>query len=540
MDNKLRLVALGLDSLPPGLTKTLAATGVMPFINELMEKGSFGPLNSVVPSNTGSGWNSAWTGQPPERHGFFGFYHYDYEDDIIRMSTSDRLKEPTLWQMLNAHGLRTLIINSPMQYPVSKLDGVMISGFIAPSIKARSVYPPSFREKLASEIPDYIFDVPWEKYKVDDKTFESNINCVIKVFHQRVKVSRLAAETAPWDVMVVVFKSIDNMLHFTWDYLSRDCPDQKRHKLTLEAFRVLDDSCRELAAMAGYPDANILVLSDHGHGPIKGHLYVNRLLAQWGFLVPQSKLNRTLHKYITSLRKRIKADKLSKKLSSNIGVRLKAEWAKTQAVMINQGIIYLNVKGRQPMGVVPPEQYEQVRNNIADHLLSLRDDAGGAALIDKVVCPVEAGPGPSSASGPIIPDIVMQPTNGVVLRTGGLSPKSRRVGLQAWQPGCIDNLQGTHYFKGIVLGAGPSFSRGASVEGDLFDITPTIMAACGLPVPQGLIGKPITKLLNSQIKVEYSHEQVRLAESEDPPPAPCSAEDEEVIRRRLENLGYLD
>ena len=44
--NTTRTVVLGLDSLPPGLVSDLAESGVMPFVNELIGNGSFGPLRS--------------------------------------------------------------------------------------------------------------------------------------------------------------------------------------------------------------------------------------------------------------------------------------------------------------------------------------------------------------------------------------------------------------------------------------------------------------------------------------------------------------
>ena len=530
-----RLVVLGLDSLPPGLTRDLAKSGVMPFINELMEKGSFGTLHSVTPSNTGSGWNSAWTGLPPTQHGYFGFYHYDPQDDIIRVSTSDRLKVPTLWQMLNGYGLKTLVINSPMQYPATKLDGVMVSGFMAPSIQAPCAYPPSFHEKLKREIPDYIFDVPWDKHNDDDRTFEANIAAVIKVFNQRVAITKLAAGWTSWDVLIIVFKSVDNMLHYTWDYIANEHSNHKRRQLTLNAFRILDDACRKIALMAGYPDANILVCSDHGHGPIKGQLFINRLLAQWGLLTPQSRLNKALTKHIISIRKRIRIGKFRKKLSTHISARLKVKWNKSRAIVIQGSCIYLNVKGRQPQGIISPQQYERVRRDIANRLRLLKDETTGATLIEKLDCPVEATPKPIPLHEPAIPDIIFQPVSGVVIKK-----VTTREG-PIYQPGHYDNNhQGSHTPEGIILGAGPNFARAASVEGNLYDVAPTALAACGLPIPHGLVGKPIAALLNHKVKIKYDTKKAAPATSESPSLQAYSSEEEEIIRQRLTNLGYLD
>lgn len=535
MDNKPRLVVLGLDSLPPGLTKTLAETGVMPFINELMEKGSFGALESVVPAHTGSGWNSAWTGQPPVRHGYFGFYYYDQEDDIMRLCTSDHLSLPTIWQMLNTHRLRAIVINSPMQYPATKLDGIMVSGFMAPSFNKSSVYPPSFYEKMASDIPDYVFDVPWEKHQTDDDTFEKNIASVIKVFNQRVKVARLAAESGSWDVLMVVFKSIDNMLHYTWNYVQEDSPSTKRRELSLKAFKVLDAACRELSMMAGYPDVNVLVFSDHGHGPIKHNLYVNRLLAQWGYLVPKSKFSRRLDKYIASINKRFKTGKIHKKPHSHVGTRLRIQWNKSKAAMVHHGVIYLNVKGRQPEGIVTPEEYQSVREDISARLMSLKTGNNGTPLIQKIECPQEASPLPPRAGETVVADFLFEPSDGILLRNTVAKCKG-----PAFKPYTEGNRQGCHRLDGIVLGSGPAFGNGAEIEGNLYDIAPTIMAVCGLPIPRGLVGRPIASLLNPEINIEYDTKEATPSVSARSAEESFSVDEERIVRDRLENLGYLD
>lgn len=527
-----RLVILGLDSLPPDLVMNLAQNGTMPFIAKLISKGSFGPLRSVIPACTGSGWNSAWTGRTPAGHGYFGFSHYDFADDTIRLSTSDRLSATTLWEMFNMNGLRTIVINSPMQFPATKVDGVMVSGFMTPSAKTRCTFPESFRSKLLEEMPDYYFDVPWEKHKNDDATFETNVAYVFDVFNQRVRAARLAATCGPFDMLLVVFKSIDNMLHYTWDYVSDSSGHPRRHELTLQAFSRLDEACRELAILAGYPETNILLCSDHGHCPVKGHLYINRLLADCGFLRLHSKLERFANKLVTSYRKRFSTDCIRKKPSLDVGTRIQIDWHKSMAAMIGS-TIYLNVKGRQPNGVVSLEQYHKVRDDIVSKLNSVKDDAGNR-LIQKVECPPEASPEPVPPYQPTIPDILIEPIDGVLLK--GTTRKG-----PVWHPGCLDYLQGCHSVNGFVLGAGPAFAEGNSVEGDLYDIAPTALAACGLGIPHGLEGKPITAMLAVQEQIKYEKTKDIETKAEETPPEDVYNPDEEKhITQQLRDLGYLD
>jgi predicted AlkP superfamily phosphohydrolase/phosphomutase len=529
---KNKLLILGLDSLPPQLTRQLAQNGTMPFINELLEKGSFGALRSIIPANTGGAWNSAWTGLKPESHGFFGFYHYDFEDDTIRISTSDRLKQPLLWDVLNQAGYKTLVINSPMQFPATPLDGVMVSGFMTPSGDAPGTWPREFQQVINREIPDYNFDVRWQKNSGDDATFETNIAAVIAAFEQRVQASRLAAATGDWDSLIIVFKSIDNMLHYTWEYLSDDCPLPHRRELTLEAFRSLDKACRALAELAGYPNTNILVCSDHGHGSIKGHLYINRWLAEQGHLIPQKKTGRFFSKLRTSFRKRIGIDQKKKKPSAYIGRRFTVEWEQSQAIMISSGVLYLNVQDRQPHGTIKPQDYEALRNKIAQELEQLTDEQGNKQ-IQKVFCPPEANAKILKPGEPAIPDILFEPADGVVLRS------STNVG-PVWFRGHPDNLQGCHRLDGMVLGAGPAFSTGKTITANLYDIAPTALAACELPIPQGLTGQAIEDILADDIKIVIT-DQTDAANQIASAKAKVYNKDEEAeITQRLADLGYLE
>lgn len=538
MKNDRRLVILGLDSLPPELVSNLAESGVMPFLNELIEKGSFGTLRSVTPAHTASGWNSAWTGQLPEVHKFFMFNNYHPQDDSVRLATSVNLKIPAIWEMLNSHGYKTIVINSPMQYPVTELDGIMVSGFMAPSLQSSSVYPPSFKEKLTREIPDYIFDVPWDIHHDDDNTFERNIAAVLKIFKQRIQVTKLAASCGPWDAMIVVFKSIDNMLHYTWDYITDEKADPKRRKKSLEALRALDDSCRQIAVMAGYPDINILLFSDHGHCSIDSNFYPNDLLKQWGYLVPLTKFEKSLNKFVNSFRKRLKLGG-ERNVPKKISERMKIKWNKSKAALImggTNGVIFLNVKGRQPQGVVEPQDYQALRKEIADRFAALKNESTGTRLIVDIICPKLATPYPLPPGEIAIPDIIFGLDEGIHARH-----QFRKTKGPAFQPGRVGSKQGGHKVDGFILGAGQDFAKGNSLDANIYDIAPTVLAAYGLPVPRGLKGKPITQMLASKEKMKFEEkDRIKAVKSKTSSIEAYSKEEEELVQQRLANLGYLD
>ena len=106
--------------------------------------------------------------------------------------------------------------------------------------------------------------------------------------------------------------------------------------------------------------------------------------------------------------------------------------------------------------------------------------------------------------------------------------------------------------EGIVLGAGPAFAPGNSVCGNLVDIAPTAMAACGLAIPPGLTGKAIANLLHTDMRVKTEEDDAVSGRGSDDSrqertslPAPpeegvYNKEEEAEITKRLADLGYLE
>ena len=161
-------------------------------------------------------------------------------------------------------------------------------------------------------------------------------------------------------------------------------------------------------------------------------------------------------------------------------------------------------------------------------------------MIKNVVCPEQASSDYVSASQATIPDIVFEPADGVVLRSGLTGKSGNTSDILSWRPGRIDNLQGTHLQEGMILGAGPVFSKGSIPDSNLYDIAPTVMAACGLGVPLNLVGKPIAEMLDPNVQVKYDTDIPEVKRNIENQSDAYSCDDEEEIGRRLRDLGYID
>ena len=94
--------------------------------------------------------------------------------------------------------------------------------------------------------------------------------------------------------------------------------------------------------------------------------------------------------------------------------------------------------------------------------------------------------------------------------------------------------------EGLFLAWGPDFSPQGRLDGTrIIDLAPTILHLMGLPVPEDVDGRALTKLLSpgseaAQRPVEFRAAEGQIAEST------YAAGEEKEIADRLAALGYLE
>lgn len=125
---KKRLFILSLDGVPYSFLQEGISAGRFSNIDRL---GEMVEIKSVFPPVSSVAWATFATGVNPANHGIFGFIDRDPATMIKRIPTSRDLVSPTIWQMLNDAGRRTIAMNVPLTYPPREVNGVMISGFLA-------------------------------------------------------------------------------------------------------------------------------------------------------------------------------------------------------------------------------------------------------------------------------------------------------------------------------------------------------------------------------------------------------------------------
>ncbi len=103
---------------------------------------------------------------------------------------------------------------------------------------------------------------------------------------------------------------------------------------------------------------------------------------------------------------------------------------------------------------------------------------------------------------------------------------------------------GDHRDQGIFMAMGPHLIPPTEVkELEIIDLAPTVLYLLGLPIPSEMDGQVLTQLFTEEYlasrPIRYEHEDSLQAD-----PAELqrnySADEEAVIRARLQGLGYIE
>ena len=171
MNSKKRNVIIGLDGVPFELLRDLADAGVMPNVGKMIVSGTFRKMSSSIPEVSSVAWSSIITGANPAEHGIFGFT--DLPDNTYRLSfpNFNNLKVTPFWEKNS--NFKHILLNIPSTYPARKVNGVLISGFVALDME-KAVYPDDLIPNL-TEI-DYRIDVDSEKAHKSLELFIKDLN----------------------------------------------------------------------------------------------------------------------------------------------------------------------------------------------------------------------------------------------------------------------------------------------------------------------------------------------------------------------------
>jgi predicted AlkP superfamily phosphohydrolase/phosphomutase len=207
------------------------------------------------------------------------------------------------------------------------------------------------------------------------------------------------------------------------------------------------------------------------------------------------------------------------------------DWTTTKAFCRSAfGGIYLNVVGVHPHGVVQPDEYHALREEIVRKLKSLRDPDTGQVIGGNLFLKEDVYSGPLAANGP---DIIYLPMERTYL-PANLGFCSRRYIMQNLF------LPGNHHLNGVLIAAGKFIETAVPIKcASLMDLAPTIIYLLGGQIPRDIDGRVLQEIITADFHRTNAIQFIDSADDKAEPSDGLSAADRQNIITKLEELGYL-
>jgi predicted AlkP superfamily phosphohydrolase/phosphomutase len=214
------------------------------------------------------------------------------------------------------------------------------------------------------------------------------------------------------------------------------------------------------------------------------------------------------------------------------------DWSRTRAYADGKrDEVLVNLSGREPNGLVAHADYESFVQDLAGRIRAIKEAGTGRPVVDDVLIRSNAYHGPYIERAPDL--TVRWVIDGRAFR--GFEAQTARGRERMAEVAAKPPFQpGGHHPHGIVVGNGPNIAPG-SVGGGLADVAPTVLALLGVPIPDGLDGKPLDMLkdVDAITGGDADAAAASVASSVADETTGYTPEEEEAVRKRLEDLGYL-
>jgi len=477
----IRVALVGVDGLNAYIVKRYLALD-NEFSNAIAAQ-----LRSLVPPITAPAWVSIATGLNPAKTGVIDFLNpINTRRNEVRPVSSTVYRGFSIWDYASIAGYSVCVIDYPLLYPPYELNGIAVSGFLAPTWAS---YPNTLIRELYEKVGPH-----WEHiYFAIDKKYNSIsifLEDLIKGLERKIKWSVHLMYKDQWDLFVDVISHTDWLFHRCWHVLD---PDHKialkNSELAAEAssnearslVRYFLDILRKYLVEVSKNAQNIVIVSDHGFGPLN-------------FIVNSAKLLKTLE---------LTRFKLLAPFTNLHSITNRIRWflapqtfAKTpfelsidpyDVIDYDNSIIYTLPHDELIMALYINSRYATKRDRVLRYIkrklliLSSRIDAK-IELVD--LHKLYQGP-----KKRLLPDALLTVNN--YSSYFEFKPYVNTL----IQRSCKRRYTGTHRMEGVFIAKGSSFRRTSDMlrfdprlRISLLDIAPTILQILGIPVPRYIDG----------------------------------------------------
>jgi len=454
----MKVLVIGIDGASPLLIERWIEE--LPTFRKIKTQGHLGLSVPPTPAQTPVAWTTFMTGKNPGKHSIFSFIMRKRRTYERQIAQPTMIKSKTLWRLLSERGKKVGIINVPMSDVEQQLNGFVIPGFLSrtegipyPEHVKNTISQKFGIQRLAGDVETEIL----QNVKKEPIRFFERVN---QITDETAQVSQFLAQKEDWDFFMTVFMGTDRIQHFFWRYI--DPTHQKHEKnqftnLIKEYYIKIDKIVKGFLDIA---DKNtlVIVLSDHGFCPVNKELVINNYLEELGFL-------------------KVKDGKV--------------DLENSEAVSYGYGDIWLNVKDREPHGILKlGEEYEATRNAIIQGLKNLR--INNEKPLRDIKKREEIYWGDNISIGPDLMAIFN--VGWQAARHPEIMKRQVSNTYVNEEPRWSGGHDGTHdplEVPGVFGVIGKEIVGPKNVTINLWDLAPTILNLMHIPIPEDMDGTPI-------------------------------------------------
>jgi predicted AlkP superfamily phosphohydrolase/phosphomutase len=542
---KPRALVIALDSFGFHLLQTWLNDGSLPHLQALRRRGALGLLRSAVHyqnteapfANTEALWVMALTGLLPDQTGYWSSMRYDPQTysatSDIHMDGYDYAEHKPFYAL--GPGRPVVVFDIPVSRVCEGPEGVQIAGWggHAPFVQADS-RPKGLLEQINQKHGrDQLLHADNGEFW-NERYLRWLMNAAHATSRKRSAICRELMAANAWELFLTSFGEAHSTAHDLW-FLSQDHPLSPNGKVAfdpmLEAYRGIDRAVGEIIAAAP-ADAHVLCFSLHGMGPnstdLASMVLLPEVLYRWNYPgrvglgpgrsgKPEPMVTNNVSQFWGAeiWRRRWEKQKLRRWLQRllpagyvgpgrecdlespfSIGCQpphlgwlpaawYRRVWPRMKAFALpafTDGHVRINLKGREPQGLVSSSEYAPVCGEVTALLKRLRDGRTGELLVDEVYRTRSS----AEKDNPKLPyaDLVVcwhnQPVD--VLD----SPDVGRIGPLPFY------RTGGHNPEGFLLACGPGIEPGGELpEGRAVDLAPTVLRLLHMAIPPHYPGRSL-------------------------------------------------
>jgi len=519
-----RVMVIGLDSADADLIERWCDEGHLPVLRSLRAQGAWGRLGTTADVLHVSAWPSFYTGTTPDKHGLYHAYVMRPGSQAPERPRPDESPEPFFWKLLSDAGKRSIVIDAFMNCPLEEFEGTQVleygtwTWFTEPTTRPRELQG----EMLAR----------FGRYPAEDHSrvlgppecagFRDRL---VRGAQKKAEVVRWLMQREPWDFFLVVFGESHPAGHYFWHLHDASYPAHpaggagRLGSALRDVYAAIDAAIGQIVASLD-GDTTLLVLSVDGMGPnYSGSHLLEEALKQLGLYTTAGErassgratslaagagrrkgLAKRLRDLVpSSVRLAVSRHLLSHDLKQRLAMRwMTADvvWAETRAFLINnanEGYIRVNLKGREPQGIVAPgPEYEQLCESLVAAARELVNPGTGRPAARTVWRTDAIYQGPCRDR---LPDVIVSWDPAARLTTEIFGETCGLLKASApWE--IVPHYTGNHEPAAFLIARGPGVPAGAVLDNaHVLDLAPTVLSYFGVDQTSSMDGKILPQLL---------------------------------------------